>query len=107
MLQVRPQLVGVLEPDAEAKEPARDAVALPAVAALDRGADAAEARLVRDQSRRRLDRARVTLDVERDESAEGGIANEGDGGVLAEAARELGRGFGVAAHADVERLQPA
>src|SRR5215218_3354946 len=100
MLQVRPQLVGVLEPDAEAKEPARDAVALPAVAALDRGADTAEARLVRDQPRGGLNRERVALEVERDQPAEPGVADAGDRRVLLEPAGELGGGLGVAAHAD-------
>src|SRR3954471_2086397 len=75
LLEVVPEHVDVLDTDAEPEQPARYAVALVAVARLDRRADAAEARRVPDQPRRRLDAAcgvRVG-DVEREEPAEAAV----------------------------------
>ena len=55
LLEVGPQLVDVLEADAEAQQAGRDAVALPAGARLEHRLRAAEARRVDDQPRPRLD----------------------------------------------------
>ena len=55
LLEVAPQLLDRLEPDAQAQQARRDAVALPAVAALHRRGDAAEARRVHDQRASGLD----------------------------------------------------
>ncbi len=49
LLEVGPDLVDVLEPNAEPQEPRRDARALPAGAALHRRVRTAEARCVEDQ----------------------------------------------------------
>ena len=57
LLEVAPELVGVLEPDREPQQTRWHALALPAFPCLDPGRDAAEARRVRDQRRRRSRRA--------------------------------------------------
>src|SRR5690348_2950210 len=81
--EVGPDRVDVLDADRQAEEPDRDAVALPAVAALHRRAHAAERRLVPDQPGRGLDGAlRAVGDVERDQPAEAGVAHLQDGGML-------------------------
>ena len=73
----RQSCVRVLEADREPEQAGRHARALPARPRLDARRDAAEARHVRDQLRRRLDAARGlgVGDVEGEEAAEPGIAD--------------------------------
>src|SRR5215208_4966297 len=106
LIEVGPDLLDVLEPDAQPEEPARDPVALPAVPALHRRCDAAEARRVRDEARCGLHRPRVAGNVERDHAAEAGIAHELDRRLRLEAAGDLGCALGVAVHSRLERGEP-
>src|SRR6266550_7374178 len=55
LLEVGPERLAILEPRAEAEQPRRDAVALPAAAALDQARDAAERARIDDHAGRRLD----------------------------------------------------
>src|ERR671937_610281 len=120
LLEVGPELLDVLEPDAEPQQVLRHAIALPAIPGLDDGVDAAEARCVLDQPRRGLDRARVTGDVEREEAAEtaaheargafvteAGVAHALDARVRAEAPRELERARRLPLDAQPQGLQTA
>ena len=107
LLEVGPELVDVLEADAEPEQVLGHAVALPAAARLHRRLDAAEARRVRDQPRRRLDLPRVAGDVEREQPAEARIADGLDLRMGLEPARELGGGLGLPPDAELERLQAA
>src|SRR5206468_7484011 len=102
-----PQLVDVLEPDAEPQQVLGHPVSLPAVARLHRRLDPAEARRVLDQMGRRLDPARITVDVEREHPAETGVAQGLDLRMRLEAACDLARGLGLAANAYLEGLQAA
>src|SRR6266516_6924268 len=87
LLEVGPELVDRLEPDREPEQAGRDAVAFPPVAALHRGANAAEAGRVHDHTGGRLDGARLG-DVERDEAAEAWVADILDRRVRAQPARD-------------------
>src|SRR5215210_5380305 len=82
---------------------------LPACARLEHRVDAAEARGIGDEAQRRLDTVRCdqVRDVEREQAAEAGIADDRDLRVLLEAAGEVGRSVRLATDAGLERLQPA
>src|SRR5262249_36187365 len=82
-------------------------VALPAIARLHRRLDAAEAGRVPDQTRRALDEAHVAVDVEREQPAEAWIAHALHLRVVLKAADDLGCGLGLAANAQLERLEAA
>src|SRR6185437_4717389 len=75
LLEVRPEHVHVLEPDAQAEQILWNAVALPAATALQYRVDAAKAGRVGDLLQRRFDLSRVPADIEREHAAEAGIAN--------------------------------
>ena len=107
LVEVGPQLVDVLEPDAEPEQVLGHAVSLPAVARLHRRLDSAQARRVLDQAGRCLDLARVAVDVEREQPAETGVADALDLRMLFEAADDLGCRLGLAANTDLERLEAA
>src|SRR5262249_30206031 len=70
--EVTPDVVNVLEPDAQTQQAGWDAVALPPGAGLERGCDAAEARCVLDQPQRALHPggALAVGDVERQHRSE-------------------------------------
>ena len=108
-LEVVPERVRVLEPDREPEEARWHALTLPAGPGLDARRDAAEARHVHDQPRRGLDPAsRVRVgDVEREEAAEAGIANDGHGRMALEPLGDRGRALRLSRDAHLERLQPA
>src|SRR5439155_4839575 len=98
-----------------------DAPAFPAATRLEHRVDAAEARSVGDQLRRRLDAHRVAADVEREEAAEASlheprcerigpearIADALDRRVRGEPTRELEGARRLAADAQLERLEAA
>src|SRR5215203_5947882 len=107
LLEIGPQLVHVFEPDAEPQQVHRHAVAFPAMARLHGRLDAAEARGVLDQARRGLDLSRISVDVEREQAAEAGIAHFLDLGMVLKPARELPGGLRLALDADIERLEAA
>src|SRR5205085_5093050 len=89
LLEIRPKSFGVLESGAEAEQAGRHAVALPAAAALDERRHATERRGVDDHARGRLDLPRHLRvgDVEGEEPAEPGIADDLDGRMLAQPRR--------------------
>src|SRR5690348_7539227 len=84
LLEVGPDLLDRLEADREAQQTGRDAVTLPAIAALHGRAGSTQARRVQDHARRRLDGLRVG-DIERDQAAEARVAHVLDGRMLAQA----------------------
>ena len=118
--EVGPQVLDILQPDAQPEQSGRHAVALPTGARLERRGDAAEARRVLDQAQRALDgpRGLAVGDVEGEERAEGldvaggdrvvepRVADSADGRMGREPLCELERGFRLAAAAERERLQP-
>src|SRR5204862_448263 len=109
LLEVGPERLAILEPRAEAEQPRRDAVALPAAAALDQARDAAERARIDDHARRRLDlprRLRIGH-VEGEEPAEAGVADNLDRRMGAQPLGEEAGGLGLPPHAEFERLQPA
>src|SRR6187401_2669879 len=86
LLEITPEVLGVLEPDRDPQQTRWYARALPAFPCLDPGRDATEARHVRDQPRGSLDTPRACRvgDVERHESSESRIANDLDRGMTSE-----------------------
>src|ERR1700741_41455 len=107
--EVRPDLLRILEPDAEPQQARRDAVALPAVTALDQAVDASEGGGITHEAGRGLHAPRGVAvgDVERDEVPEVGIADELDLGVGAEPLGDDGGGPPLAKDANLERAQAA
>src|SRR6266511_6060775 len=92
--QVRPELVCLLESDAEPEQPGGNAVSLPAMARLHGRVDTAQAGGVCDQPGRSLDPPRrlAVDDVERDQAPDPWVADELPRRVGRQAARELARG---------------
>src|SRR5581483_244300 len=121
LFEVGPERVDILEPDAQAEKILGNAVAFPPVPGLHDGVDATEARRVRDQEGGGLDPPGVTAHVEREEAAEAAVerprgerigtearvTDAFDRRMGGEPARELERALGLAANAEVERLQAA
>src|SRR4029077_16010783 len=70
LLEVRPEHVHVLEPDAQAEQIFWNPAALPAATALQYRVDAAKAGRVGDLLQRRFDLSRVPADIEREHAAE-------------------------------------
>src|SRR5439155_20090812 len=107
--EIVPKLLERLQSHAEAKQARRDAVALPAGSSLEHRVDAAEARRVRDQAEGGLDGTRLVgaLDVEGQQPPEAGIADALDLRVGLQPLRQHLRGFGLAASANLQRLQSA
>src|ERR1700741_5656570 len=92
--EVGPDLLRILEPDAEPQQARRGAVPLPAVTALDQAVDASEGGGITHESGRGLDAPGGVAvgDVERDEVPEVGIADELDLGGGAGPLRDDGGG---------------
>src|SRR6266550_906821 len=104
LLEVGPELVRILEPDAETEQAGRDSVALPARAALERRLGATEAGRVLDHAQRGLDLVRIG-DVEREQATEAGVPNDLDRRVVAQLLDERLRACGDPLHAHPQRLQ--
>src|SRR5215213_11870689 len=102
LLDVFPQRIDGLEPDAQPQEVGRHAVALPAMPRLDGGRRPAEARGIHDTPDCTLDRSGVAADVEREEAAEAGVAHALHLRVLCEPGSELVRARRMALHAEGE-----
>ena len=117
LLEVGPELLGILEPDREPEQARRDPVSLPAVARLELRARAAEARRVLDRAsiaRSTRPRGFAVGDVERDEEREPRVAHgrrppECAASALGEDARRSppdGRGASRASRARGGRARP-
>src|SRR5512132_1110589 len=78
LLEVGPELIDVLEPDAQAEQVLRYAVTFPAAAALQHRVDTAEAGRIRDRLQGPFDARRISPDVEREHPAEAGITHPFD-----------------------------
>src|SRR5439155_22677417 len=116
-----PEGLDLLEADAEPDQATRYTVAFPAVPRFEHRVDAAEARRVRDQLRRRLDPGRIAAHVEREQPAEAAVhVADGDGiraeariaealdrGMTGQAPGELERSLRLALHPHLQRLQRA
>src|SRR5204863_10088438 len=92
--QVSPELLDGLQADAQAEQPGRHPLRLPAGAGLEQGVDAAEARRVGDELQRGLDLARLlgAGHVERQQPPEARIAHVLDRWMLLQTPGELGGG---------------
>src|SRR6476469_3563961 len=108
-LEVAPEGVRILEAGAQAQEARWHAIALPAMPALHDARHSAERGGVDDQARRRLDPPGgvAVRDVEREETADPRIAHDLHLGMASQPLGECGCRLGLAAYADLERLQPA
>src|SRR6186997_2333061 len=107
LLEITPEVLGVLEPDRDPQQTRWNARALPTFPCLDPRRDTAEARHVRDQPRACLDTpcACCVCDVERHEPSESRIANDLDGGMASEPIGDQLRRLRLARHPHFERLQ--
>src|SRR5581483_5702283 len=109
LLEVDPELVRVLEPDGEPQQPGRAALAFPAMTGLDLRARSAEARRVLDQAHGALDAERRLSvgDVERDEPAQAGVADDRHVGMAPQPLGEVSGGGRLPRDPQLERLETA